>query len=63
MMQPTSLFKIYDQENEFLKHAHHLAAMVALLGPLPPEFLERSQESRKYWDENGTTPLNFTYYF
>ncbi|KAN0072146.1 hypothetical protein V8E54_009875 [Elaphomyces granulatus] len=27
--------------------------MVALLGPPPLEFLKRSNESLKYWDENG----------
>jgi len=53
MMQPADLFKIYDPEDEFLNNAHHLAAMIALLGPPPREFLDRSQESLKYWDESG----------
>lgn len=52
-MQPADLFEIYDPGDEFLNNAHHLAAMVALLGPPPREFLDRSQESLKYWDENG----------
>ncbi|KAH8747455.1 kinase-like protein [Diaporthe sp. PMI_573] len=53
MMQPADLFKIYGPEDEFLNNAHHLAAMIALLGPPPRESLVRSQESLKYWDENG----------
>lgn len=53
MVQPADLFKIYDPEDEFLNNGHHLAAMIALLGPPPREFLDRSQESLKYWDENG----------
>lgn len=53
MMQPRRIFKIYDLEDELMNKAHHLAAMIALLGPPPLEFLERSEESWKYWDENG----------
>lgn len=52
-MQPAQIFKVYDPEDEFLNDAHHLAAMIALLGPPPQEFLERSQEALKYWDEKG----------
>lgn len=52
-MQPVRLFDIYDAEDEFMNNAHHLAAMIALLGPPSQEFLARSQESLKYWDENG----------
>lgn len=53
MMQPADIFKIYSREDGFLNDAHHLAAMIALLGPPPLEFLERSQESWRYWDKNG----------
>ncbi|KAI3398241.1 hypothetical protein diail_9578, partial [Diaporthe ilicicola] len=52
MMQPTDIFKIHDYEDELLNNAYHLAAMIALLGPPPQEFLKRSQESLKYWDES-----------
>lgn len=62
MMQPADIFKIYDREDEFLNNAHHLAAMVALLGPPPQEFLKRSQESLKYWDENGQPLSSWTIY-
>lgn len=44
MMQPRHIFKIYDPEDEFLNNAHHLAAMIALLGPPSLKFLERSHE-------------------
>ena len=27
--------------------------MTALLGPPPPEFLNKSKETRKYWNEDG----------
>jgi serine/threonine-protein kinase SRPK3 len=62
MMQPADLFHICDKENEVLNNAHHLAAMIALLGPPPQEFLDRSPESMKYWDENGWyTPFSLRY--
>lgn len=57
MMQPADIFKIYDHEDQCLNDAHHLASMVALLGPPPQEFLARSQESLKYWDESGQSLL------
>lgn len=31
----------------------HLAEMVALMGPPPKAFLERSEECSKYWDAEG----------
>lgn len=34
-------------------YAQRFAEMIALLGPPPVEFLERSEESMKYWDRNG----------
>lgn len=47
------LFDIYDTASPSLNDAHHLAAMTALLGPPPREFLERSEETSKYWSEDG----------
>ncbi|MCJ1256787.1 hypothetical protein MMC24_004611 [Lignoscripta atroalba] len=32
---------------------YHLADMVAVLGPPPLEFLKRSENCLRYWDENG----------
>ncbi len=37
-----------EYENRF-----HLASIVALLGPPPPEFLRRSEWSLEYFDEHG----------
>lgn len=32
----------------------HFAQMVALMGPPPKQFLERSDRCSKYWDSEGT---------
>lgn len=32
---------------------HHLAEMIAILGPPPLDFLKRSERSLRYWDETG----------
>ncbi|KAK1768719.1 kinase-like protein [Phialemonium atrogriseum] len=53
LLEPESLFRVYDQESEEQNVAHHLGAMTALLGPPPPEFLSRSQETNKYWNADG----------
>ncbi|KAI9733436.1 MAG: hypothetical protein M1834_003520 [Cirrosporium novae-zelandiae] len=36
-----------------LDDEHHLAEMVALLGPPPAEFLKRSKKCQQYWDNHG----------
>lgn len=33
--------------------AHLLASMIALLGPPPSQFLERSDKRLRFWDESG----------
>ncbi|KAL5336603.1 kinase-like domain-containing protein [Aspergillus crustosus] len=33
--------------------AHRFAEMISLLGPPPPEFLQQSKDSLKYWDRKG----------
>ncbi|KND87388.1 hypothetical protein TOPH_07965 [Tolypocladium ophioglossoides CBS 100239] len=48
-----SLFRVYDSESEERNNAYHLAAMTALLGPPPPEFLRRSTETSKYWNKHA----------
>lgn len=53
-MEPKSLFQVFDINSPELNDAHHLAAMTALLGPPPKAFLDRSSESIKYWDEQGS---------
>lgn len=34
----------------------HIAELVALLSPPPPEFRERCKLSYVFWDENGMAP-------
>ncbi|EFY91659.1 protein kinase-like protein [Metarhizium acridum CQMa 102] len=53
LLKGESLFKVYDHESRELNDAHHLAAITALIGPPPPELLLKSEESRKYWHEDG----------
>ncbi|KAK2590102.1 hypothetical protein QQS21_012220 [Conoideocrella luteorostrata] len=53
LLEPESLFHLYDANDTARNEAHHLANMVALLGPPPLEFLKRSLKSREYWNENG----------
>jgi hypothetical protein len=43
-------------KNGTLDDEQHLAEMVSLLGPPPPEFL-RSDKGRQFWDEEGK--INF----
>ncbi|KAI0427791.1 kinase-like protein [Xylaria sp. FL1042] len=53
LLEQEPLFRIYDQTSPEQNDAHHLAAITALLGPPPPEFLKRSEKAAKYWDEGG----------
>ncbi|KAI1152730.1 kinase-like protein [Nemania diffusa] len=53
LLQKKPLFRIYDNESQEQNDAHHLAAMTALLGPPPPEFLTRSENTTKFWSEDG----------
>ncbi|KAI0467315.1 kinase-like domain-containing protein [Xylaria cf. heliscus] len=46
--------RLFDGEKDgFLDDELHLAEMVSLMGPPPRSFLERSENCRKYWDEEG----------
>ncbi|TWU72709.1 hypothetical protein ED733_004179 [Metarhizium rileyi] len=53
LLRGESLFKVYNHESQELNDAHHLAAITALIGPPPLELLQSSEESRKYWHEDG----------
>ncbi|KAI0859843.1 kinase-like protein [Xylaria cubensis] len=53
LLEKEPLFRIYDNESPEQNDAHHLAAMTALLGPPPPEFLTRSERTAKFWSEDG----------
>ncbi|KAJ8128705.1 hypothetical protein O1611_g4929 [Lasiodiplodia mahajangana] len=59
LLEPESLFHLYDANDPALNDVHHLANMTALLGPPPLEFLKRSSKSRDYWDENGKSNNSF----
>ncbi|KAF3484178.1 protein kinase [Arthroderma uncinatum] len=43
----------YALKNHILDDEQHLAEMVALMGPPPLSFLQRSEKCRKYWDAEG----------
>ncbi|KAJ3579248.1 hypothetical protein NPX13_g1323 [Xylaria arbuscula] len=53
LLETHPLFRIYDEDSEDLNGAHHLAAMTALLGSPPAEFLKRSEKTAIYWDKDG----------
>jgi serine/threonine-protein kinase SRPK3 len=47
------MFDGIDPETNKLTNQHHIAEIVACLGPPPLEFLQRSEVSRKYFDCEG----------
>ncbi|KAJ3466954.1 hypothetical protein MRS44_004518 [Fusarium solani] len=53
LLEKESLFRVYDRDSQEQNDAHHVAALTALLGPPPPEFLKRSEKTGKYWNEDG----------
>ncbi|EFY93180.1 protein kinase-like protein [Metarhizium acridum CQMa 102] len=53
LLEKEPLFRVYDHGSEEQNDACHLAAMTAILGPPPLEFLRRSEETGKYWDKDG----------
>ncbi|KJZ71926.1 hypothetical protein HIM_08682 [Hirsutella minnesotensis 3608] len=53
LLEKGSLFRIYNDGCKEQNDSHHLAAMTALLGPPPPEFLRSSAETRKYWNNDA----------
>lgn len=44
----------YALKDRIVNDEQHLAEMVALMGPPPKKFLERSDKCRQYWDAEGT---------
>lgn len=52
MLESRHLFTKPDLESD-ADNARRFAEMISLLGPPPVEFLRRSEESLKFWDENG----------
>ncbi|TKA65664.1 hypothetical protein B0A55_08787 [Friedmanniomyces simplex] len=53
LFQGSRLFRFSEDGLEFSEE-YHLAQMVAVLGPPPLDFLERSEHSWKYWNRDGT---------
>lgn len=47
-----NLFNSYDPDGTYSER-HHLAEMVAFLGPPPVDFLRQSVESQKYRNDDG----------
>ncbi|GLB21956.1 hypothetical protein AtubIFM61612_002508 [Aspergillus tubingensis] len=43
----------FAKENGTLSDEQHLAEMVSLMGPPPPEFLMRSKRCERFWDAEG----------
>ncbi|OAL63479.1 hypothetical protein A7C99_5875 [Trichophyton rubrum] len=64
-----TIWTIFEQRHLFdninpireLDHGRRFAEMISLRGPAPLEFLKRSKESPKYWDENGHWKLSNIY--
>jgi len=52
IFESRNLFNGRNLEGE-LSNAHHLAEMISILGPPPPEFLKHSEKCLDYWDETG----------
>ena len=54
--------QFFAKKNRILDDEQHLAEMVSLVGPPPPEFLRRSEKCLRYWDEQGMqSPPLLTY--
>ncbi|KAI6353589.1 hypothetical protein MCOR25_008928 [Pyricularia grisea] len=51
MLTNRTVFPIYT-DNDPLNDARHLAAMVALMGPPPLSFYQKSEKAHIYWDHN-----------
>lgn len=52
LLEGSHLF--FAKKDRVLDDEQHLAEMVSLLGPPPPEFLKRSDKCAQYWDSQGT---------
>ena len=52
MAQGHHLFFV--KKNRVLDDEQHLAEMVSLMGPSPPEYLAKSDKASQYWDDQGT---------
>jgi hypothetical protein len=46
---------IFAKKDRILNDEQHLAELVSLMGPPRPEFLQRSEKCRQFWDDQGTS--------
>ena len=53
LFEPRRLFSPHDSNRRYSEHLH-LAQMVSILGPPPLDFLQRSEKSKLFWDEEGS---------
>ncbi|GAW24058.1 hypothetical protein ANO14919_136370 [Xylariales sp. No.14919] len=53
LLEKEPLVGLYDEASPEQNDAHHLAALTALLGPPPSEFLQRSENTAKFWNADG----------
>jgi hypothetical protein len=58
LFEGSGLFKTRLPSREGSSPAH-LARMISLLGPPPPELLDRGTETTRFFDENGRQSLAF----
>ena len=58
MFDTKNLFKTKNEAGERLSE-YHLAEMVAILGPPPLQFLQRSETSWEYFDQEGKWKADF----
>lgn len=53
LFQPDRLFSAQDSRGRY-SEAHHLAAMISIMGPPSVEFLRKcGEKTDQYWDNNG----------
>lgn len=52
LFEGNHLFAAKDQDNRYSEPSH-LAKMISILGPAPLHFLQRSENSRKFWHQDG----------
>ncbi|KAG8625798.1 hypothetical protein KVT40_006199 [Elsinoe batatas] len=53
LFEPSRLFKAKGAEGEYSEH-HHLAQMIAIMGPPPRDFLKRSERCDRFWRADGS---------
>ena len=52
LLEPKRLFAARGEDGRYSEH-HHLAQMIAIMGPPPLDFIHRSEKSRLFWDGQG----------